>query len=167
MFLLCFSVAGFFFSVLVFFFSVVVVFLLWLCFFFCGCVFCCGCVVGFPPRCYCLAHGHAFHCAKDFKGNNRLPQCSDNNTPHGEVHFRGWTSLLLEETATVDGKTNAGWSTVARSPQGKCHVMFGPIITAEEHLPFAGACQQTFNTAEFLGIVGALPLALGAWAGAT
>ena len=47
------------------------------------------------------------------------------------------------------------------------HVMFGPVITAEAHPAFAGACQQINNTAELSGIVEALQFLLTAWAGGT
>ena len=53
-------------------------------------------------------------------------------------------------------ETTAGWGAVARSPDGKLYVMFGPVITTEAHLAFAGAGLHTNNTAELLGFIEAL-----------
>ena len=67
----------------------------------------------------------------------------------------------------VDGETFAGWDAVARSLHGRTGVMFGPVITTEAHLAFAGARVRSNNTAEmsasvealsFLGLVAQLPV---------
>ena len=42
---------------------------------------------------------------------------------------------------------------IARSPLGVCHVVCGPVITAEAHVAFAGASQHTDNTAELSGMM--------------
>ena len=45
---------------------------------------------------------------------------------------------------------------VARSSHGRTDVMFGPVITTEAHLAFAGASVHSNNTAEMSAIVEAL-----------
>ena len=55
-----------------------------------------------------------------------------------------------------DGGTTAGWGAVARSPDGRLHVMFGPVVSTEAHLAYAGARLHTNNTAELSSIIEAL-----------
>ena len=40
------------------------------------------------------------------------------------AQFRGWAIFTDGGTHTIDEETTAGWSAVARSPRGVCHVMF-------------------------------------------
>ena len=70
--------------------------------------------------------------------------------------FRGWVIFTDGGTHTRDEETSAGWTAIARSPFGVRYVMFGPVITAEAHVAFAGASQHTNNTAELSGITEAL-----------
>ena len=53
-------------------------------------------------------------------------------------------------TLVSDGETTAGWGAVARSPDGRLCVMFGPVITTE------APRLHTNNTAEPSGIIEAL-----------
>ena len=59
-------------------------------------------------------------------------------------------------TRLADGKTLAGWGAIALSPHGRIDVMFGPVVTTEVHLAFAGASVHTNNTAEISAMVEAL-----------
>ena len=61
-------------------------------------------------------------------------------------------------TRSADGETLAGWAAVARSPDGRIYVMFGPVITTEAHLANEGARIHSNNTAELWSIVEALSL---------
>ena len=69
--------------------------------------------------------------------------------------FQGWAIFSDGGTRLVDGETLTGWGAVARSPHGR-NVMFGPVITAEAHLAFAGARTHSSNTAEMSAMVEAL-----------
>ena len=39
-------------------------------------------------------------------------------------------------TRVSEGETSAGCGAVARSPDGRLYVMFGPVITTEAHLAY-------------------------------
>ena len=54
----------------------------------------------------------------------------------------------------------AVWGAVDRSPTSACYVMFGSVITVEEHTADAGASQHTNNTVELSGFVEALQFSL-------
>ena len=58
----------------------------------------------------------------------------------------------------VDGENLAGWSTIARSPNGRIDVMFGPVITAEAHFAFQVPETHSNNTAEMTAMIEALVL---------
>ena len=60
------------------------------------------------------------------------------------IIFRYGPSTLTEGTRLADGETLAGWCAVARSLHGRIDVMFGPVITTEDHLAFAG-CQNSLQ----------------------
>ena len=66
---------------------------------------------------------------------------------------RGWAVFTDGGTHSVDGETTAVWSAVARSPDGRCYVMFGPVITSEAHFSYARANLHTNNTVELSGII--------------
>ena len=51
---------------------------------------------------------------------------------------------------SVDGETTAGWGAVARSPDGRLYVVFGPVVTPEAHLAYA---LHTNNTAELSSVI--------------
>ena len=53
-------------------------------------------------------------------------------------------------------ETLAGWGAIARSLHGRIDVMFGPVITTEAHLAFAGARVHSNNTAQMSAMVEAL-----------
>ena len=70
-------------------------------------------------------------------------------SPQHSFHTDGGTRL-------ADGETLAGWSAVARSPHGRTDIVFGPVITTEAHLTFAGARIHSNNTAEMSAMIEAL-----------
>ena len=67
--------------------------------------------------------------------------------------FKGWAVFTDGGTDSVDGETTAGWGAVARSPDGRLYVVFGPVVTPEAHLAYAGARLHTNNTAELSSII--------------
>ena len=67
--------------------------------------------------------------------------------------FHGWAIHTDGSTRLADGETLAGWSAVARSPHGRIKIMFGPVITREAHLAFAGARVHSNNTGEMTAMV--------------
>ena len=69
---------------------------------------------------------------------------------------QGWAIYTDGSTRVADGETFAGWFAVARSPHRRIDVMFGPVITTEAHLAFAGARVHCNNTAEMSAMVEAL-----------
>ena len=70
--------------------------------------------------------------------------------------FQVWAIHTDGRTRLADGETYAGWGAVARSPHGRMDVMFGPVITTEAPLEFAGAGTHSNNTAEMTAMVEAL-----------
>ena len=48
--------------------------------------------------------------------------------------FQGLAIHTDGGTRVSDGETTAGWGAVARSPDGKLKIMFGPVITTETHI---------------------------------
>ena len=70
--------------------------------------------------------------------------------------FQGWAIYTDGGTRVVDGETFAGWGVIARSPNGRIDIMFGPVITTEAHLAFSGARAHSKNTAEITSMVEAL-----------
>ena len=67
--------------------------------------------------------------------------------------FQGWAIYTDGRTRLADGETIAGWGAVARSHHGRIFVMFGPVVTTEAHLAFAGARVHSNNSAEMSAIV--------------
>ena len=59
--------------------------------------------------------------------------------------FQVWAIYTDGSTRLADGGTFAGW--------GRIDVMFGPAITTDAHLAFAGARVHSNNTAEMLAMV--------------
>ena len=70
--------------------------------------------------------------------------------------FQGWAIFSDGVTRIVDGEPLAGWGAVARSPNGRIDIMFGPVITTEAHLAFSGARTHSNNTAEMTAMIEAL-----------
>ena len=70
--------------------------------------------------------------------------------------FKGWTIFSDGCSRVVDGETFAGWSAIARSPDERIDIMFGPVITTEAHLAFSGARTRSNNTAETTAMIEAL-----------
>ena len=89
----------------------------------------------------------------------RYPHLSHSGTATRERgnDFQGWAIYTDGSTRLADGDTFAGWSAVARSPHRRIDVMFGPVITTEAHLAFAGAGVHSNNTTEMLAILGPWP----------
>ena len=56
----------------------------------------------------------------------------------------------------MDGETLAGWRVIARCPHGRIDIMFGPVVTTEDHLAFSGARTHSNNTAEMTAMIEAL-----------
>ena len=67
--------------------------------------------------------------------------------------FQGWAVYTDGRPRLADRETLAGWGAVARSPHGRIYVMFGPVVTTEAHLAYAGARTHSNNTAEMSAIV--------------
>ena len=74
--------------------------------------------------------------------------------------FQGRAVYTDGSSRLADGETLAGWGAVARSPYGRTDVMFGPLVTTEAHLAFAGAsvhakkplkCRPLQKRSPFLG----------------
>ena len=70
--------------------------------------------------------------------------------------FKGWAVFSDGGTRVSEGETTAGWGAVARSPDGRLYIFFGPIIATEAHLAYARAGLHSNNTAEFSSIIEAL-----------
>ena len=68
-----------------------------------------------------------------------------------------------EGTRIVDGETFAGWSAIARSPNGIIDGMFGLVVTTEAHLAFSGARTRSNNTAEMTAMVEAFVFSQASW----
>ena len=66
--------------------------------------------------------------------------------------FQGWAIYRDGCTRVVDGD----WCAIARSPNGRINIMFGPVITSEAHLAFPGARTHSNNTAEMTAMIEAL-----------
>ena len=73
---------------------------------------------------------------------------------------QGWAIYTDGGTRLADGETLAGSEAVARSPHGRLDIMFGPVVTTEAHLAFAGASVHCNNTAEMTALVEALSFLL-------
>ena len=67
--------------------------------------------------------------------------------------FKGWAVFTDGGTHASVGETTAGWGAVVCSPDERHFIMFGPVITTEAHLAYAGAGLHTINTAELSGII--------------
>ena len=74
----------------------------------------------------------------------KYPHLSNGRTATRERgnDFQGWATYTDASTRLADGETSAGWSAISRSLHGRTDVMFGPVITAEAHLAFAGATAE-------------------------
>ena len=70
--------------------------------------------------------------------------------------FRGIGFFFEGGTHTNAGETTAGWNAIARSLFGVCYVVFGPVITVEANVAYAGASQHTNHSAKLLGIIESL-----------
>ena len=70
--------------------------------------------------------------------------------------FEGWAVFTDGGTHASDGETTAGWGAVVRSLDERHLTMFGPVITTEAHLAYAGARLHNNNTAELSGTIEAL-----------
>ena len=90
-------------------------------------------------------------CQSQISASSHIPTTRDKGNA-----FQGWAIYTDGRTRLADGETLAGWSAVARSPHGRIAVMFGPVITTEAHLAFAGARVHSNNTAEMSAMVEAL-----------
>ena len=107
------------------------------------------------------AHAHAFlvtcptrHMPAVPRLNFRLPNRKPDIriTPTIVPQHAKEAMTSRDGTSTLTGSL-AGWGAVARSPHGRIDVMFGPVITTEAHLAFAGARIHSNNTAEMLAMI--------------
>ena len=82
------------------------------------------------------------------KPNDRYPHLPNVRTTTRKKgkDFQGRATHIDGSTRLVDGETLAGWGAIARF-HGRTVVLFGPVITAEAHLAFAGARTHCINTA--------------------
>ena len=72
--------------------------------------------------------------------------------------FQGWAIYTDGCTRVADGETSAGWGVIARSLHRRIDVTFGPVITTEAHLAFAGARAHSNNTADMSAMIEARTL---------
>ena len=72
------------------------------------------------------------------------------------IIFQGYAIYIDGCTRLANGERLAAWGAVARSHHGKIDIMFGPVITTEAHLTFAGARIHSNNTAEMSAMIEAL-----------
>ena len=70
--------------------------------------------------------------------------------------FQGRVIYTEEGARVPEGETSAGWDAVARSPDGRPDIMFGPVFTTEAHLACAEARLHSNNIAGLSSIVEAL-----------
>ena len=96
--------------------------------------------------------------AKNFrlpKPNARYPHLPNarSTTRERGNDFQGWAIYTDGGTRLVDGETLAGWCAVARSHHGRIYVMFGPVVTTEARIAFAGARVHPNSTTERSAIV--------------
>ena len=73
--------------------------------------------------------------------NARYPSLHHSRTTTREKgnDFQGWAICTEGGTRSAEGETSAGWGVVARSPHGRLHIMFVPVITTDAPLAFAEA----------------------------
>ena len=90
--------------------------------------------------------------------NARYPTLPNSRTATREkgTDFQGLATCTGGGTRASEGVTSAGWSAVAGSLEGRLHIVFGPVITTEAHLAYAGARLHPSNTAEPSSIIEAL-----------
>ena len=62
--------------------------------------------------------------------------------------FKDGPFIQMEEVASLMVSTSAGWGAVARSPDGRLFIMFGPVVMTAAHLTHARARIQSNNSAE-------------------
>ena len=67
--------------------------------------------------------------------------------------FQGWAIYTDGGTRVSEGETSAGWSAVARSPDGRLYITFGPVITTEAFYAYAGARLHSNDTSELSSII--------------
>ena len=79
----------------------------------------------------------------------QFPNARSTTREGGNVNdFQGWAIFTDRSTHLVNGATSTGWSAIARSRHGRIDIMFGPVITTEEHPAFSGARNHCNNSAE-------------------
>ena len=71
-------------------------------------------------------------------------------------YFQGWAIFTDGSTHLVNGESLAGWSAIARSLHGRIDIMFGPVITTEEHPAFSGVRNHCNNSPEMTTMLEAL-----------
>ena len=98
---------------------------------------------------------YAFRLSRPKSRDHFLPNDRSLSKELGD-DYRGWAIFSDGGTRVVDGETVAGWRVISRSPCGHIYVMFGPVITSEAHLAFAGARTHSNNTAEMTAMIEAL-----------
>ena len=98
---------------------------------------------------------HTFRLPKPNARYPHLPNVRITTRERGN-DFQAWAIYTDGCTRVVDGETFAGWSAIARSPDGRIDIMFGPVVTTEAHLAFSGARTHSNNTAEMTAMIEAL-----------
>ena len=98
---------------------------------------------------------HSFRLPKPKARYPRLPNVRSSTRERGN-DFRGWAIYTDGGTRTENGETFAGWSVIARSPNRRIDIMFGPAVTPEAHPAFTSAKVHFNNTAEMSAMMDAL-----------
>ena len=68
----------------------------------------------------------------------RYPNLPNSRTTTREKgnDFQGWAIYTDGGSRVSEGEASAGWGAVARSPDGRLYIMFGPVTTTEAHLSY-------------------------------
>ena len=93
-------------------------------------------------RLFFLARGFACQLSKP---DTRIFPNSRTTTREKDNDFQGWT-IYTDGGRVSDGETIVDWSAVDRSPDERLYIMFGPVITTEAHLAYAGARDSNRTT---------------------
>ena len=68
----------------------------------------------------------------------RIPNLPNSRTTTREKgnDFQGWAIYTDGGTRVSEGEASAVWGAVARSPDGRLYILFGPVTTTEDHLAY-------------------------------
>ena len=99
--------------------------------------------------------GHNFRLPKPKARDPHLPNTRSSTRERGN-DFHAWAIYTDGGTRTEKGETFAECGFIARSPNGRIDIMFGPVVTTKAHPAFSGAKVHSNNTAEMSAMMEAL-----------